>query len=144
MMRLFNISQIFFTSFACTGGKMNKGVLFLILIVVGFLVAVAQFGFTVATGYTAIVFFVIAVIFLNLEKIAMARIFFMLCFFSVLVWLAAFGMPPSQVIALAGWALLILAITRWEKNKVQTVTLAVLAIGILIFSQYVRVVILGQ
>lgn len=123
---------------------MNKAVWFLIAIVVGFLVAVAQFGFTVATGYTAVVFFVIAVIFLNIENIAMARIFFMLCFFSVLVWLAAFGMPPSQVIALAGWGLLILAITRWEKNKVQTVTLAVLAIGILIFSQYVRVVILGQ
>lgn len=123
---------------------MNKGVLFSILLVAGFLVAMAQLGFTATVGYFAIVLFIVGVVLLNLENIPTAKIFFTFGFLSGLVWLAVRGLPLSQVIALAGWALIAVAISLWGKNKVQSVTLLVLAIGILIFSQYLRIVILGK
>lgn len=113
------------------------------LLMGGFFVALIVYGFVKTSGLLTICLFVLAVGALNFGKVDFAKGLFALSFVSGLFYLGLTGLPISQVIALAGWALVVVGIFAWQSNRVQGGTLIVLGIGVVLFSQYVRVVLLG-
>lgn len=96
-----------------------------------------------AAGYLVFVALGVALLAWNFEQVKLAMASGLVSGLMCLLWLFLKGTPVSQVIALPGFACFGLAYLLWGKNKLQSFLLVVLGLALLIFSQYVRVVLLG-
>ena len=116
----------------------------LFLLAVGVLVVAALLISPIKASGT--LFFVglgFALIFWNFGKMPMVYGSGLFSGAMVLFWLSMKGAPISQVIALPGLACLTLAPFVWSTRKPLSITLAVFGLGLLLLSQYVRVLLLG-
>lgn len=121
----------------------KRAVSVLLLLIVASAVAVFQLGIESTVVIIGVLFGVITIIYLYIGDHSKSFLFFSLSFAAALTWLLLRGAPPSQVVALPGWALIIGSFFMWGKNKVRSVVLAGVGVAVLIFSQYVRVVLMG-
>lgn len=123
---------------------MSKRTVFVLLAIIGaFLTSIFKYGASGSIRFVTILLLVSAIVALNFGKIDGAKVFFALSFVSSLFYFGLNGLPLSQVIGLAGLALIVVGLFLWNSNKIQSSTLVILGLAVVVFSQYVRVVLLG-